>query len=127
MPETRILSLEQLDIVFNQTTSAFREFAFEDASWLFKHYILRHKKMMDRPKFHERIQQQNAADCQRRGTEMRRPRAYSTSISDGDQQSLQVEAEVLRSRGGPEWLTRLKADHEVPSERCDDSFNVHRL
>ena len=86
MPETRILSLEQLDIVFNQTTSAFGEFALEDANWLFQRYILRHKKMKDRPKFHTRIQQQRARDRQREGTEMQRLRGLSASFSDSDSQ-----------------------------------------
>lgn len=89
MPETRILSLEQLDIVFNQKTSAFIAFAWEDAIWLFQHYIRRHKKMKDRPKLHVRIQQQRAVDRQREGAEMQRPGQYSTSFSDSDSQSME--------------------------------------
>ena len=83
-----MLSLEQLDVVFNQTTSAFRKFAVEDATWLFKRYVLRHKKMQARPKFHKRIQQDTAAGHQHEDTEMTRMRAYPTSIGDEDQRSM---------------------------------------
>ncbi|MCJ1427554.1 Solute carrier 2 (Facilitated glucose transporter) member 8 [Sticta canariensis] len=78
VPETRILSLEQLDTVFNQTASSFRKFAWEDANWLFRRYIRRHKNMEDRPKFYEEIHMRP----EREGTEMQSMCSRSTSIEE---------------------------------------------
>ena len=80
VPETRILSLEQLDIVFNQPASSFRKFAYKDANWLFRRYLRRHKNMEDRPKFYEEIHEES----EREGTEMQRMRNHSTSIEESN-------------------------------------------
>jgi hypothetical protein len=83
-----MLSLEQLDIVFNQNTSAFIDFASEDARWLFRRYARRHKKLKDRPRFHARIQEQEAlySDRHVEGVEMQEIQQDSTVVSDSDSQ-----------------------------------------
>jgi hypothetical protein len=83
-----MLSLEQLDIVFNQNTSAFIDFAFEDARWLFRRYVLRHKRLKNRPRYHTRIQEQEALypDRHVEGAEMQEIQQDSTVVSDSDSQ-----------------------------------------